>query len=85
MPDNTKDTKGTKGTKPFLEFVLLSYNSRMQRLSIIVVALILGSGAGAQTDPKAAAIAWLDANASALGKVNRNIWSWAETGLDEVK
>ena len=39
----------------------------------------------AQSDPKPAALAWLDANASTLSRVNRNIWGWAETGLEEVK
>lgn len=39
----------------------------------------------AQSDPKAAAFSWVDANAPALNRVNRNIWTWAETGLTETK
>ena len=34
---------------------------------------------------KQAAIAWLDANASTWQRVNRNIWSYAEPGLQETK
>jgi aminobenzoyl-glutamate utilization protein B len=34
---------------------------------------------------KARALAWIDANASTLQRVNRNIWSYAETGLQEFK
>ena len=30
-------------------------------------------------------MAWVDANVSTLNRVNRNIWGWAETGLEEVK
>jgi aminobenzoyl-glutamate utilization protein B len=57
----------------------------MKKLVAVVAVLTLGAGAGAQTDPKATATSWLDANASTLSKVNRNIWGWAETGLEEVK
>ena len=57
----------------------------MKKLLALVAVLHLGSGAGAQTDPKSTALSWLDSNASALTKVNRNIWGWAETGLEEVK
>src|SRR3712207_4595163 len=57
----------------------------MKRLFAAAVAMSLGVGAGAQSDPKTTAISWLDANASTLGRVNRNIWEWAETGLEEVK
>ena len=47
--------------------------------------LHFGASAGAQTDPKSVALSWLDSNASNLSKVNRNIWGWAETGLEELK
>jgi aminobenzoyl-glutamate utilization protein B len=30
-------------------------------------------------------MAWVDANVATLNRVNRNIWGWAETGLEEVK
>jgi aminobenzoyl-glutamate utilization protein B len=39
----------------------------------------------AQADPKQASLAWLDANAATLNRVNHNIWGWAETGLDETR
>ena len=34
---------------------------------------------------KAMTEAWVDANADALGEVNRKIWGYAETGLEETK
>ena len=41
---------------------------------------------GAALPPgKAQALGWIDAHVDTLARVNRNIWSWAETGLDEVK
>jgi len=57
----------------------------MKRLLILATTLLVGSQPAAQSDPKAGALAWLDSNAAALGRVNRNIWTWAETGLEEVK
>ena len=30
-------------------------------------------------------MAWVDSNVSTLNRVNRNIWGWAETGLEEIK
>jgi len=53
----------------------------------IVAALSLTALAqpAAQSDPKTAALGWIDANASTLNRVNRNIWGWAETGLEEHK
>src|SRR5687767_6484120 len=57
----------------------------MKQLLHVVIVLSLTMNAGAQSDPKAAALSWLDKNASTLGRVNRNIWGWAETGLEEVK
>ncbi len=48
-------------------------------------ALLVADAAAQTSPPKAAALAWIDANADTLRRVNRNIWSWAETGLDEVK
>jgi aminobenzoyl-glutamate utilization protein B len=57
------------------------------RVLAIVAALSLASLAQAQgqPDPKAGAFGWIDANASTLNRVNRNIWGWAETGLEEFK
>ena len=57
----------------------------MKQLLHVVIVMSLTMSAGAQPDPKAAALSWLDKNASTLGRVNRNIWGWAETGLEEVK
>jgi aminobenzoyl-glutamate utilization protein B len=57
----------------------------MKRLFIAVTLLLSGMQPAAQSDPKTTALAWLDANASTLSRVNRNIWGWAETGLEEVK
>lgn len=39
----------------------------------------------ALTPPKREALAWIDANAETLKRVNRDIWTWAETGLEEVR
>ena len=50
--------------------------------TLIVLAIMSPS---AQSDPKQAVMAWVDANVSTLNRVNRNIWGWAETGLEEVK
>jgi aminobenzoyl-glutamate utilization protein B len=57
----------------------------MTQLLRIIVVVALTATAGAQSDPKTAALSWLDSNASTLAKVNRNIWGWAETGLEEVQ
>ena len=57
----------------------------MTQLLRIMVVVALTAAAGAQSDPKTAALSWLDSNATTLAKVNRNIWGWAETGLEEVK
>ena len=48
--------------------------------------LIAGAaGAAAQTTGPARtqALGWVDANARALAEVNKKIWTWAETGLEE--
>ncbi len=39
----------------------------------------------AQEAAKAAAVAWIDRNAETLSRINKNIWSYAETGLQEFK
>ena len=58
----------------------------MRRLGILVaLAAMLMAQPSAQSDPKTAALGWLDSNASTLNRVNRNIWTWAETGLEETK
>jgi aminobenzoyl-glutamate utilization protein B len=60
---------------------------RIPRLLTGVTVLLLGSFAqpGAQIDPKTAARQWIDGNADALKRINHNIWTWAETGLEETK
>jgi aminobenzoyl-glutamate utilization protein B len=57
----------------------------MTRLLVSAIALLAITTSSAQGDPKTAALAWLDSNVPVLNRVNRNIWSWAETGLEEVK
>ncbi len=57
----------------------------MKRLFTLAILLLATIRPTAQSDPKQAVMAWVDANVSTLNRVNRNIWSWAETGLEEVK
>jgi aminobenzoyl-glutamate utilization protein B len=57
----------------------------MKQTFVVALTLLSITVPSAQTDPKAASIAWLDANVSTLNRINRNIWSWAETGLEEVR
>jgi aminobenzoyl-glutamate utilization protein B len=57
----------------------------MQRLVTTFAALLLATGVLAQPDAKATAIGWIDANSDTLKRVNRNIWSYAETGLQETR
>lgn len=39
----------------------------------------------AQEAAKAAAVTWIDGHAETLSRINKNIWSYAETGLQEFK
>jgi aminobenzoyl-glutamate utilization protein B len=57
------------------------------RSIFIVAAISLASFAQptGQSDPKTSAFGWIDGNATTLNRVNRNIWGWAETGLEEYK
>src|SRR5687767_10384838 len=57
----------------------------MRKLIVSTLITICVTSASGQSDPKPAALAWLDTNASVLNRVNRNIWGWAETGLEEHK
>ncbi len=58
----------------------------MRRLTIVaLVAVASLAQPSAQSDPKTGALGWIEANASTLNRVNRNIWGWAETGLEEHK
>ena len=56
-------------------------------LMALLVFLFTGIPATAQSleGAKEAAVAWIDGNAETLERVNRNIWSYAETGLKEFK
>ena len=60
---------------------------RTLRLLTAVIVLLAGSAiqSHAQSDPKIAANQWIDGNADLLKRINHNIWSWAETGLEETK
>src|SRR5688572_17774052 len=57
----------------------------MKTLLATTLAVLAATSPTAQSDPKQAVMAWVDANVSTLNRVNRNIWGWAETGLEEVK
>jgi aminobenzoyl-glutamate utilization protein B len=57
----------------------------MKKLLAAILTLLAATSPTAQSDPKQAVLAWVDANVSTLNRVNRNIWGWAETGLEEVK
>lgn len=57
----------------------------MRKLLAATFAVLSITNPTAQSDPKMAAIAWVDTNVATLNRVNRNIWGWAETGLEEVK
>ncbi len=57
---------------------------RIFTLAAVVLVASVAQPAG-QSDSKAAALGWVDANAPVLNRVNRNIWTWAETGLEETK
>jgi aminobenzoyl-glutamate utilization protein B len=57
----------------------------MKRVLVAAALVLVGIQPSAQSDPKTAALGWVDANVSTLNRVNRNIWGWAETGLEEHK
>jgi len=58
----------------------------MAKMALIVVLVFTGLvQPSAQSGAKTTALGWIDANASTLNRVNRNIWGWAETGLEEHK
>ncbi len=57
----------------------------MKRLLTPALLLLASIAPTAQSDPKQAVMAWVDSNVATLNRVNRNIWGWAETGLEEVK
>jgi aminobenzoyl-glutamate utilization protein B len=57
----------------------------MKKWLIAGIIVLTSLHSSAQSDPKSAALGWLDSNAATLGRVNRNIWGWAETGLEETR
>lgn len=58
----------------------------MKKLAVAsAILLTLSAQSSAQSDPKAVALGWIDANGQTLNRINRNIWTWAETGLEEVR
>jgi aminobenzoyl-glutamate utilization protein B len=52
---------------------------------LLAAALALGLSAAEADRAKSTALSWVDANAATLKRVNENIWSYAETGLEEVR
>ncbi len=50
-----------------------------------MAALVLGLTAADSGRARTTALTWVDANADALKAVNQNIWSYAETGLEEIR
>ena len=57
----------------------------MKKVLVVMALSLMGIHPSAQSDPKTSAMGWIDANGSTLNRVNRNIWGWAETGLEEFK
>jgi aminobenzoyl-glutamate utilization protein B len=54
-------------------------------VTLFAAALAVGLSAAEADRAKSAALSWVDANADTLRRVNQNIWSFAETGLEEVR
>jgi aminobenzoyl-glutamate utilization protein B len=54
-------------------------------LALFTAALVLGLSAAEADRARTAAWSWVDGNAETLKRVNQNIWSHAETGLEEVR
>lgn len=60
----------------------------MPKQILAAVAVMLAAATSSQAQMPAAtqaAVQWLDANASTWQRVNRNIWGYAETGLQETR
>ena len=60
-----------------------NFLSRFLLVACVLAAISL-SGQG-QNRAKNIAIEWIDGNAETLNRVNKNIWNYAETGLQEFK
>ncbi len=53
--------------------------------TLFAAALVLGLSTAEADRAKATALSWVEANADTLKRVNQNIWSYAEIGLEEVR
>jgi aminobenzoyl-glutamate utilization protein B len=54
-------------------------------LALIMMLGAFPLAAAAQSDSKHTALTWLDEHADTLNRLNQNIWTWAEIGLEEVR
>ena len=57
----------------------------MRRPALLALFALLASSSGRAADGKGTALGWIDDNADTLRRVNRAIWTYAETGLEESK
>ena len=57
----------------------------MRRRALLTLFALLASSSGRAADGKGTALGWIDDNADTLRRVNRAIWTYAETGLEESK
>lgn len=55
------------------------------RTAFLITLLLLTSSILLAQDAKKVAYSWIDANADAIKGVHKNIWTYAETGLQEFK
>jgi aminobenzoyl-glutamate utilization protein B len=55
----------------------------MRNAAPLGLLILLASSSGRAADGKGTALAWIDGNAETLKRVNRAIWTHAETGLEE--
>jgi aminobenzoyl-glutamate utilization protein B len=53
--------------------------------ALIIAAAVTPHAQAPAPAAKTAVVQWLDANASTWQRINRNIWSYAETGLEETR
>ena len=57
----------------------------MRRPALLALFALLAFSSGRAADGKGTALGWIDDNADTLRRVNRAIWTYAETGLEESK
>ncbi len=53
--------------------------------TLFAAALVVGLSTAEADRAKTTALSWVEANSDTLKRVNQNIWSFAETGLEEVR